>query len=237
MAYREIKSRNDDIKTFSELADAVTVIADVTDTDEAIIKPVTNDNNETTQKESVTYRDISAVLAENSDCIGWIYIDGTNINYPVMNTPYEPQRYIRRDFYGKYSSSGVPFFDSECSVDSDNIIIYGHNMTNGTMFAMLEEYYSEQFFFSHPVIEFQTENNLYMFDVFAVLKVKNNDDWYYFIDADGKETFDNAVSILKSKAIHSIDYIPEYGDKFITLSTCHGRTGDNRTILVGVLRN
>lgn len=77
---------------------------------------------------------ISELTSMNSDCFGWISIKGTNINYPVMHTPDNPQMYLNRNFYCEYSFSGVPFLDGRCSADSTNLIIYGHHMNNGTMF-------------------------------------------------------------------------------------------------------
>ena len=73
----------------------------------------------------------------NNDCFGWLSISGTNINYPVMHTPNNPQEYLHKNFYGEYSQNGVPFLDSRCAEDSSNLIVYGHNMNNGTMFADL----------------------------------------------------------------------------------------------------
>ena len=77
-------------------------------------------------------RNIQPILLQNGDCIGWLCIPNTNINYPVMHTPNEPQKYLRLNFDKKYSSSGVPFLDYRCSEET-NLIIYGHNMKNGTM--------------------------------------------------------------------------------------------------------
>ena len=83
---------------------------------------------------------ISELISMNSECFGWISIAGTNINYPVMHTPSNPQKYLNKNFYGEYSYSGTPFLDSRCSADSTNLIIYGHHMNNGTMFADLCNY-------------------------------------------------------------------------------------------------
>ena len=90
-------------------------------------------------EQSAAERNIQALIAENADCIGWLSIDGTNISYPVMHTPSNPQKYLRRNFYGRYSQSGVPFLDGRCDLQSTNLIIYGHNMKNGTMFSDLKK--------------------------------------------------------------------------------------------------
>ncbi len=239
LAVAEIRARSNDIKQFNELYEMVS--ATVTETVEPENEAVDFETEHIVEEEPVVQssssRNISLLSEMTPDFVGWIYVHDTDINYPVMHTPYEPQKYIRRDFHGKYSVSGVPFIDGECSLYDDNVIIYGHNMTNGTMFANLEEYYSEDFFLSHPVIEFQTDDGTFVYTVFAVLTVKNDDDWYYFFNANDELHFESEVSALKNKALYYSEYEPEYGDKFITLSTCYERYGDNRIVLVGVCEN
>ena len=85
-------------------------------------------------------RNLQLLFEQNSDCIGWVYIPNTTLDYPVMHTPNDPQKYLRRSFEGKYSFSGVPFLDARCSTESDNLIIYGHNLKNDTMFSSLGGY-------------------------------------------------------------------------------------------------
>lgn len=82
-------------------------------------------------------RSMQNIFEMNSDCFGWISIANTNISYPVMHTPYNSQKYLHRDFYGNDSYRGVPFLDYRCCEQSDNLIVYGHHMNGGTMFADL----------------------------------------------------------------------------------------------------
>ena len=82
----------------------------------------------------------------NPDFIGWLRIDGTKIDYPVMMKPEDPDYYLRRDFSGKDAKSGTPYIGSGCTPCSDNVIIYSHNMKNGTMFADLLKYADEKFY-------------------------------------------------------------------------------------------
>ena len=93
---------------------------------------------------------IAELINMNDDCFGWVCIDGTNINYPVMHTPSDPEKYLYADFYGNYSYSGTPFLDARCSSDDDNLIIYGHHMNGGTMFADLCNYQYESYRNAHP---------------------------------------------------------------------------------------
>ena len=100
---------------------------------------------------------ISELISMNSECFGWINISGTNINYPVMHTPSNLQKYLNRNFYGEYSYSGTPFLDARCSADSTNLIIYGHHMNNGTMFADLCNYTDYSYFTEHPTVVLETK--------------------------------------------------------------------------------
>lgn len=129
-------------------------------------------------------RNIQALIAENADCIGWLSIDGTNISYPVMHTPSDPQKYLRRNFYGKYSQSGVPFLDGRCNLQNTNLIIYGHNMRNGTMFSNLKKYVDRDFLNAHRTAKFETADGIRYFTVTKVLRTDITDAWYDRITAD-----------------------------------------------------
>ena len=151
-------------------------------------------------------RNIQALIAENSDCIGWLSIDGTNISYPVMHTPSEPQKYLRRNFYGRYSQSGVPFLDGRCDLQSTNLIIYGHNMKNGTMFSDLKRHVDGDFLNAHRTVEFETADGVQTFTVTEVLKTNTSDEWYNRITAeDGRR---------------------------LVLSTCYGSGKNGRLLII-----
>lgn len=151
-------------------------------------------------------RNIQALIAENSDCIGWLSIDGTNISYPVMHTPSEPQKYLRRNFYGKYSQSGVPFLDGRCSTVGGNLIIYGHNMKNGTMFSDLKKYLNTDFLNSHRTVRLETADGVFLFTVTEVRRTNTADQWYNRITSeDGRQ---------------------------LILSTCYGSGKDGRLLII-----
>ncbi len=188
---------------------------------------------EETEEETETVemvRDISAILSANSDCIGWIYVDGTIINYPVMHTPNDPEKYLHLNFQGKYSYSGTPFADARCDGNSENTILYGHNMKNGTMFNQLRWYRSLQHMRDYPVIEYQTADKVHKFTVFAAAQIAPNDKWYSFIEADTEEAYNNRIKYLKSIDLYESGITPTYPQKLITLSTC---SGEGRYIVVG----
>ena len=151
-------------------------------------------------------RNIQALITENADCIGWLSIDGTNISYPVMHTPSDPQKYLCRNFYGKYSQSGVPFLDGRCDLQSSNLIIYGHNMRNGTMFSDLKRYVDRDFLNAHRTVKFEAADGVQTFIVTEVLKTNTSDAWYDRIAAeDGRQ---------------------------LILSTCYGSGKDGRLLII-----
>ena len=177
-------------------------------------------------------RDLSELFAMNEDFVGWLCIPETDINYPVMHTPNDPEKYLRRNFQGEYSESGVPFLDFRCSLDSGNLIIYGHNMMNGTMFAALQGYVQEDFCKAHPIVEFQTADGCAKYRVFALAWVKSNDDWYKAVDLSSAEDFNSAVDKVMSKALFTINSAPEYGVQILTLSTCYDSAHNGRLLVL-----
>lgn len=200
--------------------------------DEEKIVELSNQSSET-----ITYyqpHSVSDLLSMNSDCFGWISIAGTNISYPVMHTPNNPQKYLNKNFYGEYSQSGVPFLDSRCTENSSNIIVYGHNMNNGTMFADLCNYTDYSYFTQHPTIVLETNKSVSTYTIFAVMKVKSDDDWYRFITADTKRDYDSKIKYTKTHSLYDAGITPEYNKQLLTLSTCYGGNSDNRILVLAV---
>lgn len=188
---REQQKEKEDFAVVSQIAEP-TVTADQTETEPT--------------KQPAAEHNIQALIAENADCIGWICIDGTNISYPVMHTPSDPQKYLRRNFYGKYSQSGVPFLDGRCNTQSTNLIIYGHNMRNGTMFSNLKKYVDRDFLNAHRTVKFETADGIRYFTVTKVLRTDITDAWYDRITADD--------------------------GRHLILSTCYGSGKDGRLLII-----
>lgn len=194
--YSELKERQKEKENFA----AVSQIAEPT---------VTTAQTESEQAERpAAERNIQALITENADCIGWLSIDGTNISYPVMHTPSDPQKYLRRNFYGKYSQSGVPFLDGRCDLQSTNLIIYGHNMKNGTMFSDLKRYVDRDFLNAHRTVKFETTDGVQTFIVTEALKTNTSDAWY--------------------------DRIAAEDSRQLILSTCYGSGKDGRLLIIAV---
>lgn len=227
MVYTQLSGRQKEKEDFAELAELVqTVPSELSLSDET---PSTDNKPEFEQK-----RDLTPLFAQNGDCIGWLCIPGTAVNYPVMHTPENPQKYLRRSFYGESSQSGVPFLDRRCSMDSDNLIIYGHNMKNGTMFSSLRNYTDPAFCAAHPVIEFQTADGMEKYMVFAVAAVQKTDTWYSFIHAADSTDFTEQTAAFLQKSLYDTGFTPVYGQQIITLSTCYGSGKNGRLIVAAV---
>ena len=119
MIVGEVKDRQQEIDDFNELAD---LIADFTVPDESEnVTETENRETEATEPKAPTpvfTRNFTPLFEKNADCIGWVYIEGTAVDYPVMRTLSEPQRYLRLNFDKEYSTAGVPFLKNKCTMDS-----------------------------------------------------------------------------------------------------------------------
>ena len=213
------KIDSQDQKQFDDMAQTITIEEDNNHSDDS------SDNT----------NGITDLINRNSDCIGWVRISGTKIDYPVMQTKDSPQYYLRRDFNKQYSYLGTPFMDSRCDVNYDNnLIVYGHNMRDGKMFADLLKYREKAYFKEHNIIHFITPNGVQKYSVIAVCKVKDTDEWYSYTTQKDKESFNNLISHIKNKSLYQTDNSAEYGDHFLTLSTCEYSQTNGRLIVIGV---
>jgi len=179
-----------------------------------------------------------ALYQQNTDLFGWVTIPDTAIDYPVMHTPDEPERYLHADFEGKYSYGGVPFIDAHCNPDSDNLLIYGHNMLDGSMFRSLMKYQEKNYWQEHPVIIFNTLYEQQEYEVLAAFydrvyyKTETVFKFYKFIDAADEADYDYAISQFKEKSLYDTGVEAQYGDKLITLVTCAYHTNNGRFVVV-----
>lgn len=182
-----------------------------------------------------------SLYRQNSDMIGWIKIEDTNINYPVMQTEINnPTFYINRNFEKKESISGTPFIDSRCTLKSENIIIYSHNMKNGTMFGELTKYKDEEYYQKHRVIIFDTIYEEREYEIISILLTKvyyNNGtegdfEFYNYIEIDTEEQFDEYVTTVKKQSLYETGVSAEFYDDLITLVTCDYHTEDGRLLIV-----
>ena len=180
-----------------------------------------------------------ALYAENPDTIGWLRIDGTGIDNVVMYAPDEIDKYLHTDFYGNYSYRGCLFVDEYCDIlSSDNLIIYGHNMKDYSMFGSLMYYVSEDFYRQHKLISFDTIYEKQTYEIVAAIKTElvpeGSDGFkYYEYTGSGDEAaFKEYVKFIEENRLYDTDAELSPGDKILTLSTCAYHSEDGRFIVV-----
>lgn len=180
-----------------------------------------------------------AVYEENQDFIGWITIDGTRIDYPVVQSMEDPDFYLKHNFDKKYSSYGVPYLQTDCDLlTSDNLIIHGHHMNDDSMFSDLCQYAKEDFYQEHKTIRFDTKFRYGVYEVIAVFRTVGNESgfmYHHFVDAQDAQEFDDYVAACKELALYETDTTAQYGDRLITLSTCEYTRKNGRMIVVAKL--
>lgn len=181
----------------------------------------------------------SSYLA-NSDMAAWLQIPGTVIDYPVMWTPGDESYYLYRDFDGSENKNGSLILDTDSCLDplTTNLIIHGHNMRSGAMFGNLTDYESQDYFNEHKQIILYTEECQRNYEVIAVFRsqvYKKSDDvfkFYKFFQADTQEEFDDFYNNIKELSLYDTGVTAEFGDRFITLSTCVYHVEQGRFVVV-----
>lgn len=189
------------------------------------------------------YEAYAPLYDANPDMVGWLSIEGTNIDYPVMYTPDDPEKYLHLNFEGEYASCGLLFTAANASFSprSDNITIYGHNMHDGSMFHDLKNYRYKDYWLEHETVEFDTRWEYGTYQIFAAILTDVNSaeswDYYNFAEAASAEDFDAFVAVCKDKALYDTGITPQYGDELLLLSTCDYYTENGRMLVVAVKTN
>lgn len=190
--------------------------------------------------EPVILAEYEKLYLRNSDLVGWIKIDDTEINYPVMQTKNDNEFYLRRDFDKQDDKNGLPFVDSNSDVfkPTTNILVYGHSMNSGLMFATLLKYKDESFFKKHPVIHFDTLYEHGEYEIVAAFRsqIAYVDEvtfrYYQFFDTDSETEFNDFISNVKKLSYYDTGVKAEFGDQLLTLSTCDKSVKDGRMVIV-----
>ena len=171
----------------------------------------------------------------NHDFVGWIRIEGTNINYPVMQSLDDPEYYLDHDFDKEYCVYGVPFADAACEIGkSNNVILYGHRMSTDSMFHEILYYEDPEYREEHPLIQFDTLEKCGTYEVIAAFRYDVNHDPFRFnlyTDMD-METFAEYVRNVQERQLYSTGLTALYGDHLLTLSTCDYYYGNGRFVVV-----
>lgn len=189
----------------------------------------------------------------NSDLAGWLTIDGTVIDYPVMQTPEEEDHYLQLDFYGQPNKNGCLILDTDSTAGtgmkscdyangiapSTNLIIHGHTMKSGEMFGSLKLYADAEYGAEHAVIRFDSLYEEREYELLAVFysqvyyESDNVFKYYKFFQADTQEEFDDWYENIKAMSLYDTGVKAQFGDEFITLSCCAYHVEDGRFVVVG----
>ncbi len=177
----------------------------------------------------------------NSDIIAILTIEGTNINYPVVQTK-DNSYYMTHNYKKEKSKDGALFLDKSYDLEkpSTNFLIYGHNNVGSKeMFSDLVKYKKEDFYKKHKTINLVTSKEDACYEIISVFlsrvyyqTEKNVFRYYYFIDAYNKEQFDSFVTSVKNASLYNTGKSAEYGDALITLSTCDYSQPNGRLIVI-----
>lgn len=193
--------------------------------------------------------DMKALYELNNDIVGWLSIPNLRVQYPVMQTPANPNYYLYRDFNGADSSAGCLYVRESCDVfsPSDNVVIYGHAMKTGDMFGRLSWYRNKSYYEQHPTFTFDTLYERHTYQIFAVFKTSGTYGvgypYHMFNDAQNEEEFDQFIADVRGAAFkgryvgntfYTTDIVPKYGDKLLCLSTCEYSYDNGRFVVMAV---
>ena len=193
------------------------------------------------QKTSEMVEKVKGLREQYPEVVGWIEIEDTNINYPIMQCA-DNEFYMYHNYKKEKSKRGSLFLDKDYNwtIPSNNFLIYGHNNTkDGSMFADLLKYKKKSFYENHPIIKFTTDTEEAEYEIIAAFlsrvyykSEKNVFRYYYFINAETKEEYDDYVANSKKASLYDTGNTAEYGDQLITLSTCEYSQEDGRFAVV-----
>lgn len=205
-----------------------------------VLESININQAEITEEKTERMLKIEVLQKENSDIIGWVEVEGTNINYPVLQGE-DNNYYLKHTYKKEYSKNGSIFLDKDYdfSIPSSNLLIYGHNNKNGMMFEELIQYKDEKFYKEHSMIRFTTEKEDIEYEIIAVFKSKvyyqNETDvfrYYYFINAKNEEEYNYYVEESKKASLYDTGKTAKYGEQLLTLSTCDYSTKNGRFVVV-----
>lgn len=179
------------------------------------------------------------LYSENEDVAGWLSVEGTRIDYPVMQCE-DDEFYLHHDFDGQESKYGSLYVRERADLDAGtNFVIYGHNMKDGSMFGDLDLYEQERFYLEHPLISFDTLYEERTYEIVAAFPSQVYDEdaeefkYYQFYEAETEEEFNEFYENIKALSLYDTGVTAAYGDTFLTLSTCAYHVDDGRFVVVG----
>lgn len=200
---------------------------------EDIFEEITNiAKDNMTEEQEINIKELYEI---NTDIVGWLKIDNTNINYPVMQTKDRPDFYLRKNFYKQYSYWGTPYLSESCDIKaSDNLIIYGHHINGSKMFGELEKYRKQDFYKNHKLIKFYTKDENAQYEIIAVFRTVayTGFPYYKFVNASNEDEFNTFICKCVELSFYQTEKEAQYGNKLITLSTCDYTIKNGRFVVV-----
>lgn len=192
------------------------------------------DNGHTIMKE---YRKL---YKKNNDLIGWVLVKGTKIDYPVMQTKEDSEYYLHRNFKKEQDVNGMPFLDAKCDVEdaNSNLMVYGHHMKSGLMFAHLEDFENADFYQKHKIIQFDTLYEKREYEVVAVFRskiYKKEEEVFKYYQYGGPlsaRQYKTYVKNCQKLSVYKTGVEPVYGEQLLTLVTCAYHTEEGRFVVV-----
>lgn len=200
-------------------------------------EPVEQESIGMAEETDVRFDIYQSLKKQNDDFVGWIQIEGTRIDYPVVQTPDRPDFYLHRDFNRENSKYGIPYMAENCQYaePGTSLLIYGHHMKNGGMFADLQNYTDAVFYRQHPYIRFDTVDRAGTYEIVAVVKVDASDDgtpWQSLLFPKDEEMFEEAWEAFEEQSFYQTEEQPEYDDRLLALVTCEYTLKDGRLMVV-----
>lgn len=202
------------------LYNVVTIMMDYKEIED-YYKITVNEYVEVDENGIISYVDLAKLVAKNDDVKGWIYIDGTDINYPLLQGP-NNDYYLYLNYDEEYSGAGSIYIDASNSGDlsDDHTVIFGHNMKNDTMFGTLNDFKNQSHMEAHPYVYILTASGKWnKYEIFAYYRADVNDGTFDLFTGDAKR-MTNYVNLVASKNYYDNTKLPVNGEKVITLSTC-----------------
>ncbi len=228
------KSENDTNILYSSLAGQVDVNSGVSET---VINDDDDDDVNSGYKEPVINQWLIDMKEQNRDTVGWIEIPDTVINYPVMQTKEDNDFYLDHNFERSEDKHGTPFLDVNCRTDeSDNLIIYGHHMKDGTMFQNLMLYKDTDFCEKNDDIKLYTPERNFNFRPVCVMVISSDETedfpYYKYINFSDEKAFSDFFEKCRKYSIWISNDLPDYGEKLLTLSTCEYSKENGRLVVI-----
>jgi len=239
LALYSLKNYEQD-RSISELKELKNNAEALTPTFPASSQSIISKNTETISDTDEVLLKYRTLYSDNSDLAGWIKVDGTKIDYPVMQTVSDEEYYLHRNFKRLSSDEGLPFADARCDLTTpgENVIIYGHNMKNGDMFADLLKYEDEDFFNSHSSISFDTLFDEKEYKVISVFRTDVSADckdgfrFYEFVKSSSERSLTDFIAEAVKNSIYKVSFDPGKVKGLLTLCTCEYSNKDGRFVVI-----